>query len=92
VSGIVVACAALAGAIGVWLSDYGVPAVLLVACSLSCLATFTNLAFRVLDALSTTTHQCKQPGCDFRVQLTNADAAENRRWQEIAANHPHRAL
>lgn len=91
-SGIVVACAALVGAIGVRLSDYGVPAALLVACSLSCLATFTSLAFRVLDALSTTTHQCKQPGCDFRVRLTNADAAENRRWQEIAARHPHRAL
>ncbi|MFD8396459.1 hypothetical protein ACFV2N_46640 [Streptomyces sp. NPDC059680] len=91
-SGIVVVCATLAGAIGVRLSQYDVPASLLVACSGSCLATFTSLAFRCTEALSTITHQCAQPGCDFRVRLTNADAAENRRWQEIAAQHPHRAL
>jgi hypothetical protein len=90
--GVVAACTALAAAIGVRLAAYGVPTALLVACSLSCLATFTSLGFRAVDALSTTTHQCKQPGCDFRVQLTNPDAAENRRWQEIAARHPHRAL
>ncbi|MGW3266785.1 hypothetical protein [Streptomyces sp. NPDC001056] len=88
-SGTVAACAALAGAIGVRLSDYGVPVSLLVACSTSCLATFTSLAFRCTEALSTVTHRCKQPGCDFRVRLANTDAAENRRWQEMAATHPH---
>jgi hypothetical protein len=87
---VVAACTALAVAIGVRLADYGVPLSLLAACCASCLATFTGLAFRVLDALSTTTHRCSRPGCDFQVRLTHTDAAENQRWQEIAAHHPHR--
>ncbi|QUC62975.1 hypothetical protein IOD14_42960 [Streptomyces sp. A2-16] len=82
--------AALSIAIGVRLSAYGVPVALLLACCLSCLATFTSLLFRVIDAWSTTTHRCTRPGCDFRVSLTHADSAESRRWQEIAARHPHR--
>ncbi|MEU1408520.1 hypothetical protein ABZ471_40595 [Streptomyces sp. NPDC005728] len=83
---------ALAAGIGVRLASYGVPLTLLMGCSLSCLATFTALLFRVVDALSTTLHRCTQPGCDFQVRLTRADAAECRRWQEIAASHPHRAV
>ncbi|MGX5188305.1 hypothetical protein ACWKT5_37830 [Streptomyces avermitilis] len=83
--------AALTVAIGVRLSAYGVPFALLLACCLSCLATFSSLLFRVIAALSTTTHRCTRPGCDFRVSLTHTDAAESRRWQEIAAQHPHRS-
>ncbi|MFD8391188.1 hypothetical protein ACFV2N_18815 [Streptomyces sp. NPDC059680] len=90
VSGSVIASAVLAGVIGVRLSGDGVPLALLVACCTSCLATFSSLLFRVIDAWSTTTHRCTRPGCDFRVRLTGVDAAENRRWQEIAAHHPHR--
>jgi hypothetical protein len=90
VSGAVAASVALAGAIGVRLSGYGVPLALLVACCASCLATFSSLLFRVIDAWSTVTHRCTRPGCDFQVRLTHTDAAENRRWQEIAAHHPHR--
>ncbi|WP_406100131.1 hypothetical protein [Streptomyces canus] len=82
--------AALAFAIGLRLSGYGVPLSLLLACCLSCMATFSSLLFRVIDAMSTTTHRCTRPGCDFRVSLAHTDAAENRRWQEIAAHHPHR--
>ncbi|AWE51842.1 hypothetical protein [Streptomyces nigra] len=81
---------ALSTAIGVRLSGYGVPAVLLLACCLSCTATFSSLLFRVIGAWSTTVHRCARPGCDFRVSLTHTDSAENRRWQEIAAQHPHR--
>ncbi|MFJ5638470.1 hypothetical protein [Streptomyces sp. NPDC093223] len=86
------ASAVLAVAIGVRLAAYGVPLALLAACCLSCLATFSSLFFRLVDALSTTTHRCTRPGCDFRVSLARADFAESRRWQEIAARHPHRSL
>lgn len=91
-TGVVAVSAALAVAIGVRLSAYGVPLALLLACCLSCLATFSSLFFRVIAALSTTTHHCPRPGCDFRVSLTHTDAAESGRWQEIAAQHPHRSL
>jgi ABC-type transport system involved in cytochrome bd biosynthesis fused ATPase/permease subunit len=90
VSAAVAASVALSVVIGVRLSAFGVPLALLLACSLSCLATFSSLLFRVIAALSTTTHRCTRPGCDFRVSLAHTDAAESRRWQEIAAQHPHR--
>ncbi|MFJ8108799.1 hypothetical protein [Streptomyces sp. NPDC096132] len=88
--GAVAVSGALAAAIGVRLSGYGVPLLLLFACTASCLATFSSLLFRLVEAWSTTTHRCTRPGCDFRVSLTRANAADNRRWQEIAARHPHR--
>jgi hypothetical protein len=91
ITGAVAASTALAVVIGVRLSGYGVPVTLLLACCLSCVATFSSLLFRLVGAWSTTTHRCTRPGCDFRVSLTHADAAENRRWQEIAARHPHRS-
>jgi hypothetical protein len=88
--GAVALSATLAIVIGVRLSGYGVPVTLLLACCLSCVATFSSLFFHVIGAWSTTTHRCARPGCDFRVSLTGTDAAESRRWQEIAAHHPHR--
>ena len=91
-TGAVVASGVLAVSIGVRLSGYGVPLPLLLACCTSCLATFTSLAFHVADAAATTVHRCPDRGCDFRVRLTGTDAAESRRWQEIAATHPHRGL
>ncbi|MDH6217615.1 hypothetical protein [Streptomyces pseudovenezuelae] len=87
-SAIVAASVALSAVIGVRLSGYGVPLALLLACCLSCLATFSGLFFRVVDAWSTTTHHCAAAGCDFQVRLTHTAAAENRHWQEIAAAHP----
>jgi hypothetical protein len=91
VAGAVAFSTALSVVIGVRLSGYGVPVTLLLACCLSCVATFSSLLFRVIGAWSTTVHRCTRPGCDFRVSLTRADSAENRRWQEIAAQHPHRS-
>ncbi|MFD8301895.1 hypothetical protein ACFV29_05995 [Streptomyces sp. NPDC059690] len=90
--GAVATSVTLAAVIGVRLSGYGVPVTLLLACCLSCVATFSSLFFHVIGAWSTTTHRCTRPGCDFRVSLTNTDAAENRHWQEIAAHHPHRSV
>ncbi|MDQ1046818.1 hypothetical protein [Streptomyces sp. V4I2] len=91
VTGAVAVSGALAMVIGMRLSGYGVPLALLLACCLSCLATFSSLLFHLISAMSTTTHRCGRPGCDFRVSLAHTDAAENRRWQEIAARHPHRS-
>nr|WSZ16298.1 hypothetical protein OH837_24780 [Streptomyces canus] len=90
VTGAVAFSATLSVVIGLRLSGYGVPFSLLLACCLSCMATFSSLLFRLISAMSTTTHRCSRPGCDFRVSLAHTDAAENRRWQEIAAHHPHR--
>ncbi|MEU0254480.1 hypothetical protein ABZ299_18645 [Streptomyces sp. NPDC006184] len=87
--GAVAVSGALALAIGVRLSGYGVPVTLLLACCLSCLSTLSGLLFRLIGAWATTTHRCSRPGCDFRVSLTHADSVEDRRWQEIAARHPH---
>ncbi|MFC8239498.1 hypothetical protein [Streptomyces chartreusis] len=89
-AGAVAVSTALAIAIGVRLASYGVPAVLLLACCLSCTAAFSSLLFRIIAAAATTTHRCTRPGCDFQVRLTHGSAAESRRWQEIAATHPHR--
>ncbi|UXX93770.1 hypothetical protein N7U49_19900 [Streptomyces sp. AD2-2] len=91
ITGAAAVSAALAVVIGVRLSGYGVPFALLLACCLSCMATFSSLLFHVIGAWSTTIHRCTRPGCDFRVSLAHTDAAESRRWQEIAAHHPHRA-
>ncbi|MFJ9104829.1 hypothetical protein ACIRJM_40940 [Streptomyces sp. NPDC102405] len=90
ISAAVAVSTALSVAVGVRLAGYAVPVALLLACCLSCLATFSSLLFRLVDVWSTTTHRCTQAGCDFQVRLTHAGAAESRRWQEIAAHHPHR--
>jgi hypothetical protein len=79
----------LAVTIGQRLTGYGVPLFLMLACTVACMNSFMALLFQVVDALATTTHRCRQPGCDFSVKLTKAAAGENRRWQEIAATHPH---
>ena len=46
--GAVAAGATLAAGIGVRLSGYGVPVTLLLACCLSCVATFSSLLFHVI--------------------------------------------
>jgi hypothetical protein len=88
VSAAVAASTALSVAIGVRLAGYGVPLALLLACCLSCVAAFSSLLFRLVEAWSTTTHRCTASGCTFQVRLTHAGAAESRRWQEIATRHP----
>ncbi|MEV0602188.1 hypothetical protein AB0I82_23180 [Streptomyces sp. NPDC050315] len=72
------------------LVSYDVPPSLLVACTASIWAIGTTCCQRLADAWTTTTHRCREEGCDFTVRLSGSDAAENRRWQEIAAQHPHR--
>ncbi|MFK8849391.1 hypothetical protein [Streptomyces sp. Ac-502] len=76
-------------AIGWRLASYNVPLTMLVACGGALFVTAFTLVLRIADALSTTVHRCRREGCSFTVQVRHVDAVENRRWQEIAADHPH---
>ncbi|MEV0254421.1 hypothetical protein AB0H82_09135 [Streptomyces sp. NPDC050732] len=84
---------ALASSLGlaVWVSirlaSYDVPLTLITACGLCVAACTLNLLERLAEARSTT-HRCPAAGCTFKVTVRGVDAAENRRWQEIAATHP----
>ncbi|WP_432010453.1 hypothetical protein [Streptomyces cucumeris] len=80
--------AALASYLGYQLTAYDVPLALVLACALALYIAFRESLHQVLWASHTVTHRCTVPGCDFTVRLTDVDAAENRRWQEIAATHP----
>lgn len=84
-----VACVAFAGWMAWRLDSYGVPLGLTIAASCGVLAGVFGAVADLARATATVTHQCPESGCDFRVSLTGTDAAESRRWQEIAANHPH---
>lgn len=80
----------LATEISVRLAAYGVPATFLVACGMGVASSGLFLVERLATAASTTTYRCPSNGCDFKVTLTRVSAAEDRRWQETAATHPHR--
>lgn len=77
----------LAASIGVRLASYGVPLALITGCVLCVAASVLNLLEHIADAWSTT-HRCPVAGCAFEVTVRGVDAAENRRWQEIATTHP----
>ncbi|MET7700411.1 hypothetical protein [Streptomyces sp. NPDC005485] len=85
---IVAAALAVGASIGVRLASYGVPWLLLTACALSAVSSALWLFGRIEQALTTTTHRCTAPRCTFQARVQHVDAAENRRWQEIAAAHP----
>ncbi|MGW2186600.1 hypothetical protein [Streptomyces sp. NPDC001719] len=85
--------AALVGAvvgadIGLRLRSYGVPLSLAAACALAVFANIAAAVNNLIETASRTTHRCAVPGCTFYVRLTDATAAESRRWQEAAAAHP----
>ncbi|WP_433340594.1 hypothetical protein [Streptomyces sp. CA-253872] len=77
----------LAVAVGRLLSAYGVPVLLLLSCSLSVASSAVWLLSRLTDGARTRS-RCAAPGCDFQVRTRGVDAAEARRWQETAADHP----
>ncbi|MZD09141.1 hypothetical protein GTW43_29280 [Streptomyces sp. SID5785] len=79
---------ALAVWIGVRLDSFGVPIGLIIPCSLAILSSGLQMLAQLTRALAGTLHRCTEPGCSFEVRVQNVDAAENRRWQEIAAAHP----
>lgn len=71
------------------LASHDVPVLITVACALAIYATVHVTVLRAVDELRATTHRCPVPGCRVRIRLVNADPGESRRWQEIAASHPH---
>ncbi|MEV6994362.1 hypothetical protein AB0N87_35105 [Streptomyces sp. NPDC093228] len=74
--------------IGSQLHSYGVPLGLITLCVLSVLSSALWLLIRAEEAWSSTRHRCTAQGCTFEVRVQNGSAADNRRWQEIAAAHP----
>lgn len=78
----------LAVSAGLRLSSYGVQLALITGCALCVAASTLATAGHLVDAWSNTTHRCGAAGCAFTVTVRGVDAAENRRWQEIAAAHP----
>ncbi|MFD4973175.1 hypothetical protein [Streptomyces sp. NPDC058424] len=74
--------------IGSQLHTYGVPLGLITPCVLSVLSSALWLLIRVEEALSRTRHRCTAQGCTFEVRVQSGSAADNRRWQEVAAAHP----
>lgn len=67
---------------------YGSPLEVTVAVGLATWLGLTTVLTDVFTAAATTTYRCPEPGCDFTVGLLHVDAAEYRRWQEAAADHP----
>ncbi|GAB2891666.1 hypothetical protein [Streptomyces mayteni] len=92
---ILAAGAALAGVGMAWLMyeglrEYDVPFVLAFCIAVVMGLDTLNSVFNIATRARTITHRCTEPDCTFRVSVTAVDAAESRRWQEIAAAHPHR--
>ena len=85
--------AALVGAaLGIRLDDLGVPFWLACVSGCGVANAVVNELDRQIERLGTATYTCRTPGCDFRARLKAASAADNRRWQEAAAAHPHHAM
>ncbi|MEU2153804.1 hypothetical protein ABZ532_02035 [Streptomyces sp. NPDC019396] len=83
---------AAAGTVAAWIAvqlhAYGVPIGLITPCVLSVLSSALWLLIRAEEAWSSTRHRCTATGCTFEVRVQNGSAADNRRWQEVAAAHP----
>ncbi|WP_428953316.1 hypothetical protein [Streptomyces sp. cg35] len=79
---------AVGASIGVQLYWQHVTWGLIVPCVLAAASSSLWLLSKVAEAFESTVHRCTAPGCTFRVRVQNVDAAENRRWQEVAAAHP----
>ncbi|MCQ4212377.1 hypothetical protein [Streptomyces longispororuber] len=79
---------AVAGSISFQLHTHQVPFGLVLPCGLAVFSSALSLLVKVADAAGGTLHRCTAHGCTFHVRVQNVDAAENRRWQEVAAAHP----
>ncbi|RFC75500.1 hypothetical protein [Streptomyces sp. AcE210] len=79
---------AAGAAISFRLAPYGLPFFLHAACVLGTACAVLSALLNIEQTWTGTTHRCTAPGCDFRVRIQHADAGENRRWQEAAADHP----
>ncbi|WP_327355013.1 hypothetical protein [Streptomyces sp. NBC_01304] len=74
--------------ISVRLDSYGVPISLVIPCGLGVVSSGMSMLSQLTQARAGTLHRCPAEGCAFSVRVENVDAAESRRWQEIAAAHP----
>ncbi|WP_058046266.1 hypothetical protein [Streptomyces roseifaciens] len=83
-------CAGAGMAVAMWarLSPYGLPWSLTLSCVVAVSGTISAATLHLTEMFAVTTHRCKAPGCRYIVRVTGVDAAESRRWQEIAAAHP----
>ncbi|WP_326598085.1 hypothetical protein [Streptomyces sp. NBC_01803] len=83
----------MSAAFAVWtgwsLHAYNVPVSLMLTAALGVFNAVFGPAADLAAKAGTVTHRCRESGCTFRVQLTGPDSGESRRWQEIAAQHPH---
>ncbi|MFF2470558.1 hypothetical protein [Streptomyces sp. NPDC058066] len=84
----IVVALSVATLIGGHLHSYGVPIALITPCVLAVLSSALWLLSQVEAAYFSALHRCTVKGCTFQVRVQHVDAAENRRWQEIAAAHP----
>lgn len=71
------------------LRGYGLPADSIFAVGVMAWACFSRAAELLISARTQTTHSCPNSRCSFSVRLSGTDAAESRRWQEVALAHPH---
>ncbi|MER7412968.1 hypothetical protein [Streptomyces cacaoi] len=71
------------------LRGYGLPADSVLAVGLMAWACFSRAADLLISARTQTVHRCPDSRCSFSVRLSGVDAAESRRWQEVAHAHPH---
>ncbi|MGH4027840.1 hypothetical protein ACQB60_02750 [Actinomycetota bacterium Odt1-20B] len=83
---IALGCGAFTGA---QLAAYHVPVLLLISCALATVSSVLCVLGQAKEALTSVVHRCPADDCDFEVRVSDGDAAESRRWQEIAADHPH---
>ncbi|MFD7498295.1 hypothetical protein ACFV8T_39285 [Streptomyces sp. NPDC059832] len=58
-----------------------------VACTATTGSVFLTLGTGLVTRLATRSFRC--PDCTFAVRVRHTGAGETRRWQEIAADHPH---
>ncbi|MGW8378436.1 hypothetical protein [Streptomyces sp. ODS28] len=70
-------------------TDYGLSTSAALAIGALAWVAYGRMAEVVIEHLTGTTHRCPKKGCTFSVRLTGTDAAESRRWQEVAHSHPH---
>ncbi|MGW8378567.1 hypothetical protein [Streptomyces sp. ODS28] len=70
-------------------TSYGLSGSATVAVALLAWIAWSRAVELLIDSWISTTHRCPAKGCTFSVRLIGADAAESRRWQEVAHDHPH---
>jgi hypothetical protein len=69
------------------LAAYQVPLPMRLVCAFAVAVLFGTVV-AVFESATRPVFRCQVDGCSYKVRLSNAEAAESRRWQESAAAHP----